>query len=234
MKISDELIKFLNDRNIFITDKKSKPNNNSYTEEIKHIDNLIEVERIILSYGKPYSLGLSSFIWKDIEMFKMWNRRGRKLIKNYNLNELEEIVGRAEAAIDGIYKIPYLNLIHRSMKNKEICIGKVSQSNIWKDQNIKILDLSRMGFNLIEHDCYKYLLKYKKREVSLNYNKIIDYFIESHNLDNNSKIYIENLLSYPYDSMKAIQKEYLTERLNKEEIIKKSQLLMNFYNDSLI
>ena len=76
--------------------------------------------------------------------------------------------------------------------------------------------------------------KYKKREVSLNYNKIIDYFIESHNLDNNSKIYIENFLSYPYDSMKAIQKEYLTERLNKEEIIKKSQLLMNFYNDSLI
>lgn len=234
MKISGELIRFLNDKDIFITDKKNQQNIDGFSENIKHIDNLVKVEKTISSYDKPYSLGLSSFIWKDIEMFKMWNRRGRKLIKDYNLSELEDVVKKAEAVINEIYKIPYLNLIHRSMKNNEICIGKVSQNNIWKDKNIKILDLSKIGFNLIEHDCYKYLYKYKKRGISLEYGKIIDYFIERHNLNNNSKIYIENLLSYPYDSMKTIQKEYITERLNKEEILKKSEFLVNFYNDSLI
>ncbi len=234
MKVSAELIYFLNNNNIFITDKNNRKSDDSFSKKIEHIDNLVKIEKTILSYDNPYSLGLSSFIWKDIEIFKMWNRRGRKLIYNYNLHEFESIVKKAEEAIDTLYKIPYLNLIHRSMKNNEICIGKVSQKNIWKDENLNVLDLSKMNFNLIEHDCYKYLFKYKKRAISLDYNKIIDYFIESHNLDNNSKIYIESLLSYPYDSMKAIQKEYLTARLSKEGMLKKSEILMNFYNDSLI
>lgn len=120
------------------------------------------------------------------------------------------------------------------MRNNEICVGKVSSNNIWKDGNINIFDLSKMAFNLIEHDCYKYLFKYRKRKNSLDCNKIINSFIKSHNLDNDSKIYIENLLSYPYDSMKIIQKKYLMQRLDKEEIFKKSEFLTNLYNNDLI
>lgn len=234
MKISDELIHFLSDNDIVITNKKNEKSDNSANKEIEHIKNLVKVQKIILNYNKPYSLGLSSFIWRDIETFKMWNRRGRKLIKDYNIDELESVVKEAEKSIDTLYKIPYLNLIHRSMKNNEICIGRTSENNIWKDENIKILDLSKSSFNLIEHDCYKYLYKYKKKQIPLDYNKIIDCFIKSHNLDNNSRVYIESLLSYPYESMKIIQKEYLVERLNKEELLKKSEFLMSFYNDSLI
>ena len=231
MNMSNELVKFLNDSGIFIAEKRKKQNNNSFDNDI---DNLIQIQKILLNYYKPYSLGIPNVIWKDIETFKVWNRRGRRLIKNYNFNELENVVRKAEIAIDTIYQSSYLNLIHRSMRNNEICVGKVSSNNIWKDGNINIFDLSKMAFNLIEHDCYKYLFKYRKRKNSLDCNKIINSFIKSHNLDNDSKIYIENLLSYPYDSMKIIQKKYLMQRLDKEEIFKKSEFLTNLYNNDLI
>ncbi len=234
MNLNHDLIDFLKSNDIVVADKKDENYNKDSVGKKAHIDNLVKVQKTILHYNKPYSLGLSSFIWKDIEMFKMWNRRGRKIIKDYNLKELEDIVNKAEGSIDTIYKIPYLNLIHRAMNNNEVCIGKTSERNIWKAEKINILDLSKMNFNLIEHDCYKYLLKFKKKGISLEYDKIIDYFVKNHSLSENSNIYIYTLLSYPYESMKIIQREYLKETLNREEILKKSEILRDFYNESLI
>lgn len=234
MNLQKDLINFLASNDIEIVDKKDENYNKGSIDKIGHIDNIVKVQKVILTYNKPYSIGLSSFIWKDIEMFKMWNRRGRKIIKDYNLVELEKIVTKAEESINSIYKIPYLNIIHRAMNNNEICVGKTSESNIWRNEKINILDLSKMNFNLIEQDCYKYLLRFKKKNISLDYNKIIDYFIESQSLGKDSKIYISSLLSYPYESMKIIQKEYLRESLNREEILKKSEILGDFYNESLI
>lgn len=234
MNLQKDLINFLASNDIEIVDKKDENYNKGSIDKIGHIDNIVKVQKVILTYNKPYSIGLSSFIWKDIEMFKMWNRRGRKIIKDYNLVELEKIVTKAEESINSIYKIPYLNIIHRAMNNNEICVGKTSESNIWRSEKINILDLSKMNFNLIEQDCYKYLLRFKKKNISLDYNKIIDYFIESQSLGKDSKIYISSLLSYPYESMKIIQKEYLRESLNREEILKKSEILGDFYNESLI
>lgn len=234
MNLSKDLIRFLASNDIVIIDKKDGIYNKNDLDNIAYIDNLVKIQKAILTYDKPYSLGLSSFIWKDIEMFKMWNRRGRKIIKDYNLKELEGIVSKGENSINSIYKIPYLNLIHRAMKRNEICVGKTSQSNIWNDEKINILDLSKMNFNLIEHDCYKYLLKFKKKGISLDYNKIIDHFIKSQSLSKDSSIYINSLLSYPYESMKIIQREYLRETLNRKDILKKSEILRDFYNESLI
>lgn len=228
MKINNDLTAFLNSNNIYIADKKNEKYVDDFKVKMLQIDNIVKVQKTILNYNNPYSLGLCSFIWRDIEIFKMWNRRGRKLIKDYKLHELEPIVSEAEKSIDMIYKIPYLNLIHRSMKKNEICIGKVSENNLWGEDVLKILDLKKLGFNLIEHDCYKYLSKFKRKNISLDYYKTINHFIECHGLDNNSKIYIEALLSYPYNAMKIIQKEYLKERITKEDI------LVKFYDESLI
>ncbi|MDO4535282.1 MAG: hypothetical protein Q4B63_05680 [Clostridium perfringens] len=234
MNLTDELRVFLESNDIVIADKKDENYNKTSIDKIVHIDNLVKIQKAILSYDKPYSLGLSSFIWKDIEMFKMWNRRGRKIIKDYNLKELEDIVNKGENSINTIYKIPYLNLIHRAMDNNEICVGKTSESNIWKSEKINVLDLSKMNFNLIEQDCYKYLFKFKKKGISLAYDKIVDHFIKRQSLSENSSIYINSLLSYPYESMKIIQREYLRETLNREEILKKSEILRDFYDESLI
>lgn len=235
MNVDHELVSFLASNDIVIADKKDDGGyNRTSVDKMAHIDNLVKIQKVISTYDKPYTIGLSSFIWKDIEMFKMWNRRGRKIINDYSLMELENIVSKAEEAINSIYKIPYLNLIHRAMDNNEICVGKVSESNIWRDEKINILDLSKMNFNLIEHDCYKYLLKFKKKKISLDYDKIIDYFVESQHLSNDSSIYINSLLSYPYESMKIIQREYLRETLNREEILRKSEILKDFCNESLI
>lgn len=228
MKIDKDLITFLNSNNIYIADKKNERNTYDFNSKILQIDNIVNIQKVILNYNNIYSLGLSSFIWRDIETFKMWNRRGRQLIKDYKLYEIESIVNEAENSIDTLYKIPYLNLIHRSMKRNELCIGRVSENNIWKEKNLKILDLKKLGFNLLEHDCYKYLFKFKRKSIDLDYNKIINYFVESHQLDKNSKTYIEALLEYPYDAMKVIQKEYLKEVTTKKEI------LVKFYDKSLI
>lgn len=234
MNLQKDLINFLASNDIEIVDKRDENCNKDSIDKMAHIDNLVKIQKAILAYDKPYSIGLSSFIWKDIEMFKMWNRRGRKIIKDYNLKELESIVNKAEKSINAIYKTPYLNLIHRAMDNNEICVGKTSESNIWRNEKINILDLNKMNFNLMEHDCYKYLLKFKKKDISLHYNKIIDYFVESQSLGKDSNIYICSLLSYPYESMKTIQKEYLRETLNREDILKKSEILRDFYNESLV
>lgn len=175
-----------------------------------HLDNLVILQSKLLTCKNPYILALSSNIWRDIEIFKVWNRRVKLFSKNYNNIVLNEVLYHAEESIRIINNLPYKDIILRSMLKKEICIGKPYENNLWmENNNLKIVDYSKFEFNLLEHDCYRYLNKLKKKNKKVNFNEVVNYFVKSHSLNKNSATYILALLSYPYSSMKLLQEFYI-------------------------
>ncbi|MPQ43003.1 hypothetical protein [Clostridium tarantellae] len=204
------IIKFLKDRNIDIVIKKNKKNNEKDDIEVKtnnHLNILKEFHEISMNSNEFYSLALTSSIWHEIEELKVWNKRAKNIInsKDIRINYIK----KAEKCINEIYEIDYSSLIKRAMKRKELCIGKPYESNLWKEFNLKISDISRLNFNMIEIDYYKYLSRLKKKNNTLYWNDIIENIIITEKLDNKSYMFLKALLNYPYEEMKSLQKEYL-------------------------
>ncbi|MGL5244664.1 MAG: hypothetical protein ACRC7R_05740, partial [Sarcina sp.] len=202
------LIKFLSEKKIYIESyhKDTSEDNKAIEKKINnHITILGEFHNKCRGVKDIYSLGLSSFIWKDIEEMKVWNRRVERII-DINLIKQRHIVNIANDCIKNIYDIDYTSLIKRSMKTKEICIGKPYHSTIWKDSTIKILDVSKICFNMVEIDYYKYLRKLKRKGFELNWNGIIENIVILEKLNRDSYLFLKYLIEYPYEHMKNLQK----------------------------
>lgn len=221
---------------IQLVDKKKIYNKKEYDIKMlkNHIDNLVYFHNIFNNSINLYTLGLSSNIWKDIENFKVWNRRCKRVLEILNCMECEIIVKRAEYCIESIYKLPYIKMITRSMENKEVCVGKPYETNIWNDFNLKIIDISKINFNMKEIDCYKFLGRLKRKGENLEWNSIISYFLEHEYLNDYSKNYIMALLSYPYETMRYIQKLYFMNIYNRDEVVEKILELISIDGNSLI
>ena len=223
MKNNENLKELLNSNGVVIVDKKNLDKSVIHyeTQCLVHIDNLIEIQRIFMKCKEPFSLGLSSSIWNDIEEFKVWNRRARAVLSDNNISRVEIVINKAEKCIETLYKLNYINLITRAMNRNEICVGRPFESNLFRDRELKLADISKVSFNMIEHDCYMYLSRLKRKQIELQWGELINYFVKKHELGNESEDYILALLSYPYDSMRFIQKYYRNGIDDKKDFLDK-------------
>lgn len=223
MKKNEHLKELLNSKGIVILEKKNMDRGIMHDCDscLRHIDNLVEIQKAFLQCNEPFALGLASNIWNDIEGLKVWNRRARVILEENNIKEIDTIVSKAEQCIGTIYSINYIDLINRAMYRNEICLGKPFENNLFIDGQLKVVDISKVNFNMVEHDCYKYLSRLKRRGIELQWGKLVNYFVQKHELGSESENYILALLSYPYDSMRFIQQYYVNGIVDKEEFLNK-------------
>ena len=116
----------------------------------------------------------------------------------------------------------YLKLILRSMNDYEICLGKVDEGNLKKDGMIICIRSTRyISYNMLEHDCYNYIKRLKKKGYSGNVMEIVNDFSQKSGLGNESIDYIRVLVNYPIEAIKILSKiKYDRSRFTNDEWVK--------------
>lgn len=138
------------------------------------------------------------------------------------LNEIENYINKAHKAIELISNCNYHSLLRRSMRNYEICLYKVFESNIRMDNMIVIKSLSKVQYNMLEIDAYNYLYKLKKQRIDIDYNKVIEKFCVIENLSYESYKFVCGMLSFPLEFSKFVWKNNRDyKQLDDEELIEK-------------
>lgn len=213
----------------------------------KQLKFISEVQSRLMGKNDVYYLRLHSEIGKNIEDYKVKNKRFERYLdmlgskNNKSVLELfigstgEEVLKRGEQCIEAIYNYGYLDIIRRSMRNNEICIGKCMESNLWYDNGYKICDISKVCFNLVECDCISYLSRIKKRGEQLPLEELIRCFTTFAGLDKNSEEFIKAMLSYPYEYMRIFEKmRGIKNNLDEEELRDKFNLALKRDGKSLM
>lgn len=118
------------------------------------------------------------------------------------LNKGESIIKQGKDALNRIKEIDYLGLIKRSMDNNEICLGRVDEGNLRKNNIIEIGNIKNLSYNLIEEDIYEYLKRIRRRESIINGDLYIERYTLEEKLQNSSSEYIKLLLEIPYDTLR--------------------------------
>lgn len=203
-----------------------KDKNNIKEEHIKaHLCLISEFHQKSMGYTGYMSNRIENRIGKDIEQYKVNLKKLKKDIRNIQIrgceNEIEELllnrgneyVERGEKSISEIYNAGYIDIINRSMKWIELCLGDTSFDNIRKTEAIEIIDLNNCCYNVIEMDGYYFFNTLKKKKLELDWNEYVYTFCEIEKIEVNSGRFILALLSYPNQFIKVCNKY----RENKRE-----------------
>lgn len=134
-----------------------------------------------------------------------------KLNKNGAKNEFEEImlsdgkhiIELGEECIQKIYANGYIDSIVRSMDKGEICIGNSYFNNI-SESNGKLIvkDIKKVSYNIVETDAVYLFNKIKKKNLNLNFKRLICFFCHIEELNPKSQEMIRWLINYPSDFIK--------------------------------
>ena len=138
------------------------------------------------------------------------------------IEEGNKILARANRTINALDENMYLKLILRSMNDYEICLGKVDEGNLKKDGMIICIRNTRyISYNMLEHDCYNYIKRLKKKGYSGSVMEIVNDFSQKSGLGNESIDYIRVLVNYPIESIKILSKiKYDRSRFTNDEWVK--------------
>lgn len=237
---------YLKDKNINIVDKFNYDsivvNEESLIEQMKTID---EFHKRTMNGQVIFKDRLESTIGKLVEDFKVGLKklkREEQVLKSKEiedefegilLNNLEFYIKRGEKSIKTIYENGYLDLIRRSMKNKEICIGSEDFINLTEDNILQIKSPNKCSYDMVEVDCYYLLGKYKKKKHELDYQGLIEEFCFIKLLTKDSYSFIAGLLSYPYEFVR-ISTKYRKKDSTPEECLRKLIKAMDQDGDSII
>ena len=226
MVIRDELYKsfleYLSLKNIQLVDNfesgnNSEVNNNITQEKLeKQLYIISEFHKRVMGYKGYMGKRLDNKTGSVVEQFKVNVKRLKRYLKNIRLNSANsdferlllkdgfKVLQRAENCISEVYDSGYMNIIERSMKKTEICLGSTDFNNLReKDDSIELLSLDKCCYNNSEMDCFYLLSKYRRKGVEVDYKKLASKFCEYEGLDENSLRFILALLSYPYEFMKC-------------------------------
>ncbi|SQC00421.1 spore coat protein CotS [Clostridium tetanomorphum] len=143
---------------------------------LKHLETMSEFHKKTMGSTEFLKNRLDSSIGRIVEQYKVNLKkvnRDLNRLKNEGVNNSfenilfqkgEEFIQRGEKAVDNIYKNGYYDLIKRSMKNREICLGAVDFNNLTKEDKLKVKYIKKCSHNMVEVDCFNFLYKYKKED----------------------------------------------------------------------
>lgn len=255
MLIRDELynsfLDYLCTKNIKVLEHvKQEPillNNAKEEEILNKLYLLSEFHKKTMGYKGYMGLRLDNKTGSTVEQFKVNIKRLKRYLKNIRLNSAGsdferkllikgfDYIKRAESCISEIMNSGYLDIIERSMKRTEICLGNTNFSSLNKINDVlEIGSLSKCSYNNIEMDCFYLLSKYRRRNIKVDYKALVNKYCEYAELNEKSSKFILALLSYPYEFMKCCNRyrekskdwseEEYEERLQKA-IIKDGEVL---------
>ena len=208
---------YLKENNVIINEKLIK---NTDINPYKQIELIIKIHEILINQNKTIIPRINSTIGKEVENFKMQIKKVNRILnrfekeKNidyidiYFIDTATSIVKQASSCIECIEDENYYSLIKRSMKNYELCLGRVDESNLILEENgdIAIRTVKYISYNLIEQDILSYIKRIKRRKINIDIDKLIDVFIDKSGLDDKSKQYIKTLEAYPLESMRLLSR----------------------------
>lgn len=176
----------------------------------EHIKALVSFHKISKGYESAFCR-FPCCIGKVFENYKMMLRKYEKYLheirslgpdnkfQNTILKYGDEYGERAQKSIEQVYASNYIELIKRSMKNGEICLGNTSLKNIgFKNENeIEIVSFQKCCNNMVEMDGVSYLMRNNIKDLKAS-KEIITLFCKEEGLEENSLKYMEALIRYPY------------------------------------
>lgn len=191
---------------------------------LEQIDLICFFHRIVLSCNELDSKTIPNKIGKTVEKYKMRIKNLKRDLKvfrdNSSVNQFENMVlqssgsylNRAEKCIDIINQCNYVNLIKRSMRRFEICLGNTCFNNLRKNNEIEINSLKKCSYNMLEMDGIYLINKLKRNGNNLDFQKIINYFCKLEGFEKNSYDFIKALVSYPHEYMKCCERYRLSKK----------------------
>jgi hypothetical protein len=230
-----ELKKYLEEKNIIITNNKLSFNKVETKEDVlRQIDTIIHFQKSVGAYkenllprirgsiGKEMDNYKSQIILVDRYIKKIKSREVLSKVDLYLINNGKLILNRASKSLNHIFSNDYKKIIERSMKNYEICLGRVDESNLIVTDDNKILvgTIRYLTYNIKEHDVYSFIKKMKRRKIDISLEEIIDYYVKKEGLDEISEAYLVGLSNYPNEQLKVIER-YIQEKVsfNEDEIL---------------
>lgn len=217
----------LNKRGIKLVNENFHDIVNSIDENkiLEQIDAICAFHRAALGFNGADTRGMPNKIGKTVEKYKMRMKNLKRDLKGFNgkssLNEFESIIlktaniylSRAEKCIDLINRCNYINLVKRSMRRFEICLGNTYFDNLKKNNMVEIVSLKKCSYNMLEMDGVYLLNKVKKnKNNNIDFESIIKYFCEIEGFNDDSSNFIKALISYPHAYMKCCQRYRLDKK----------------------
>lgn len=219
---------YLNSREIKIVDKFDydyRSKNIKFYEILNQLEAISEFHRRAMGYTEYSRERIKTCTGRNIEKYKLDVRKVKNILeqtkeleRGNEFNEsvkhyAEDNIKRAEKSLKFIFERSYLDLIMRSMKNKEICIGDSSFENIRKAKFIEVININDCCFNMVENDAVYFLRKIRKKKIDADFESAVSEFCNMENLNSRSADYILALLSYPHEFMKYY-KRYIGNKRN--------------------
>ena len=210
----NSLLEYLEENNITISDfsknKKLKKLKYINDEDVKNQLSIVnEFHKCVSVYRCASSHMLPMQTGKLVEEYKKRKKYFKKYIEllksKKDLNNFEKVIfeysdeylNRSEKVLKVISNSRYISIIKRSMDKYEICLGNTNFSNLRKRKNLEIASLQDCSFCNVEMDAIYLLSKLKRKNVKLDLNNLIDFYIKAEKLDDNSKKFILAMLSFP-------------------------------------
>lgn len=231
-----DILEFLNDNGVIVGEKNFPKNNEKkyIWDTDNQISLIIQIQKILRGKKTNIIPRVESSIGKEIESFTVMAKKTLKMIKSfeekYNKNDFDifiidegnKILSRANKSLNALDEDEYLKIIIRSMNNYDICLGRVDEGNLKKEGLIIYTRTTRyISYNMIEHDCYNYIKKLKKRGYEGDIIKLINDFAYKSNLNRDSINYMTVLSNYPLESIKTLLKlKEERDKFSDEEWIK--------------
>jgi len=194
----------------------------------KSLDLDITEKLVIEQFGAIYdfhkkSLGFNGYLrnrlnnntGKTIEQYKISIKKLTGDINNVKRdqpkNSYEELIikygkqakNRGEECIREVYRANYLEILKRSMRRGEICLGNTNFQNLRKSNLIEVVSFENCSYNMVEMDCFLLLSKLKRKGVKLDFGKLVKEFCYIEGLDESSSRFLIALISYPHEFMKC-------------------------------
>ena len=243
-----DIITYLNNNNIIVDENIARKGDRNIIDISNQIDLIVMIQSRLMNNGVTIIPRINSTIGKDVENFRVQNKKVEKILKSISLNDdksnldyyiLEKgniALERAKKSFDVMDNQIYFELIRRSMNNYEIWLGRVDEGNLKFEENeiLKIRTTKYISYNLIEHDLFKYIKRIKRRGFNIQTEKVIDEFIYKSSLSEKSKNYLTALCNYPFETMKLLYKYRCCQDNDYDEWIKKIKVAIEIDGDEII
>lgn len=232
-----DMLEFLNLNGIIVGEENFKKNykDKSLYNFENQISLIVEIQKVLQGKRSTIIPRIESSIGRTIESFMVQSKKvsrmisliDKKLLKDdfdyFIIEKASEVINRTNRIIGLLDKEEYLRIIRRSMNNYEICLGRVDEGNLQKENEIiNIRTIKYLSYNMVEEDCYNYIKRIKRRGYCNDISDIIDDFVYKSKLDEESRRYLMILCSYPIESIKILLKlKYEESKFIKDKWIEK-------------
>jgi hypothetical protein len=244
-----DLNSYIQSKNICITNKKVNIEKENMEEIFKQVDNIIFFQRAFGKYKVNLFPRIRCTIGKEIDNFcgqallikkylnRINNKENLKELDRYILENGSGLIEKVNNSLRHIENNDYRNIIKRSMNNYEVCLGRPDEGNLTvsEDGKIKIGTIKYLNYNLKENDIYFYIKKIKRRNILINIEEVIDYYILKENLGESSREYLKALVSIPNEELKILERIILGKiKVSEEEFLKEVNRVIKMDSKNLI